>query len=134
MRVFVDTSAFLAVIDRDESHHPQAKQVWEQLIGENAILVSTNYVLVETLALIQRRFGMSLVKSFQDNVVPLLSIAWVDEALHQAGVAAFLTANRRRLSVVDCLSFEIMRRLGLNQVFAFDHHFDEQGFICLTPL
>ena len=39
-----------------------------------------------------------------------------------------LTAARRRLSLVDCVSFDVMRRLGLNRVFCFDQHFEEQGF------
>ena len=38
---------------------------------------------------------------------------------------------RRQLSLVDCASFDIMRRLGLRDVFAFDPHFAEQGFRCL---
>lgn len=132
MRVLVDTSAFLAVIDVKEQNHSTAKQVWERLIGENATLMCTNYVLVETITLIQRRLGMPFAKAFQENVIPLLLVEWVDESLHQVGVAALLTANRRQLSLVDCISFETTRRLGLDAVFAFDQHFVEQGFTCLS--
>jgi predicted nucleic acid-binding protein len=132
MKVFVDTSAFLAVLDRDEQNHTLAKQIWSDLIREETTLICTNYVLVETLALIQRRFGMRLVHALQENAVPLLHIEWIGEPLHQAGVAVLLTANRRQLSLVDCISFETMRRLGINRVFAFDQHFVEQGFTCLS--
>jgi predicted nucleic acid-binding protein len=132
MRVLVDTSAFLAVMDVDEQNHLVAKRLWEDLIREEAILVCTNYVLVETLALIQRRFGMALLKAFQDNVTPVMHIEWVDEPLHQASIAALLTANRRRLSLVDCVNFEAARRLGITTVFAFDQHFVEQGFTRLS--
>ena len=132
MRVLVDSSALLAVMDMDEQNHAAAKRIWEQLIRDNAVLICTNYVLLETLALIQRRFGLALVKTFQDNVVPLLNVEWVDESLHQAGVAALLTVNRRHLSLVDCISFETARRLGINTVFAFDQHFVEQGFTYLS--
>jgi predicted nucleic acid-binding protein len=72
------------------------------------------------------------VKAFEDNIVPYLNVEWVDENLHQAGVAALLTANRRQLSLVDCISFETARRLSLDTVFAFDQHFVEQGFTCLV--
>ncbi|MBI4581568.1 MAG: hypothetical protein HY718_17855 [Planctomycetes bacterium] len=51
-----------------------------------------------------------------------------DEELHQAGMAAVLTAARRRLSLTDCVSFEVMRRRGIRQAPAFDRHFREQGF------
>jgi predicted nucleic acid-binding protein len=132
MKVLVDTSAFLAVIDVNEQNHAAARRIWEQLIRDEAILICTNYVLLESLALIQSRFGIALVKAFEDNLVPYLNVEWVDETLHQAGVAALLIANRRHLSLVDCISFETARRLGLDTVFAFDQHFIEQGFTCLA--
>lgn len=131
-RVFVDTSALLAIMNRNDKNHASAKHVWERLICEEASLFCTNYIIVETFALIQSRLGMAAVKGFQENIVPLFYIEWVDETLHQAGVAALLTANRRRLSLVDCLNFETAWRLGIKAVFAFDQHFVEQGFICLS--
>ena len=48
---------------------------------------------------------------------------------HDAGVSAALTASRKKLSVVDCVSFETMRRLGIRSAFCFDAHFAEQGFV-----
>ncbi|MDP2857839.1 MAG: VapC toxin family PIN domain ribonuclease, partial [Bacillota bacterium] len=45
--------------------------------------------------------------------------------------AALLTAGRRNLSLVDCVSFDVMRRLGMEKAFAFDAHFAEQGFQCM---
>ncbi len=63
--------------------------------------------------------------------MPVLKVEWVDETIHQVGIASVLAAARRGLSLVDCVSFEIMRRLGIKTAFVFDHHFDEQGFECL---
>ncbi len=42
-----------------------------------------------------------------------------------------LSQSRRRLSLVDCSSFEVMHRRGIDRCFAFDRHFRQQGF---TPL
>jgi predicted nucleic acid-binding protein len=128
VKVFVDTSAFLAVLDADDSNHQAAKGVWEKLLAGGTSLVCSNYVLVETLALVQTRLGMAAVQTFQHDIEPLLEVAWIGEAGHRAGVAALLTANRRRLSFVDCVSFQTMRQLDLDTAFAFDQHFDEQGF------
>jgi hypothetical protein len=66
-------------------------------------------VLVETLALLQHRFG-PVVDDFQDAVLPLLTTVWVDAELHAEGVAGLLRARRRGLSVVDGVSFACMRR------------------------
>ena len=131
MTVFVDTSAFYAVLDADDDNHSNAGRIWRGLVSAHETMVCSNYVLVETFAVIQRRLGVQAARAFQADIVPVLQVRWVDEALHVAGVAAMLTAGRRQLSVVDCTSFEIMRRAGLIEAFAFDQDFDAQGFRCL---
>lgn len=134
MSVYVDTSALFAVLDRDDSCHPVAEAVWIRLIQENATLVCTNYVLVEASALIQRRLGTKALRVFQEDIVPILRVQWVDEATHQAAVRMLLSSRSRSLSLVDCVSFVVMRRLGLGTAFAFDRHFRTQGFRCLTKV
>jgi predicted nucleic acid-binding protein len=61
----------------------------------------------------------------------VLRIEWVTEAQHMTGVTALLTASSRRLSLVDCVSFATMRRLGIKTALVFDRHFSEQGFVCV---
>lgn len=41
---------------------------------------------------------------------------------------ALLAAGRLRLSLIDCASFVLMRRHGIQRAFTFDRHFTEQGF------
>lgn len=132
MAVFIDTTAFFAVLDADDDNHTPAARVWRSILDARDDLVCSNYVLVECFALMQRRLGLQAARLFQSDVVPMLQVRWVDESLHAAGVAALLTAGRRQLSLVDCVSFELMRRLGLTTAFAFDQDFADQGFTCLT--
>ncbi len=131
MNLFVDTSAFFAVLDADDRNHKKARQMWQDLLNSGANLICTNYILVETLALLQHRLGVPAVRSFQADVVPVLKIEWVSETLHASAVSALLVANRRQLSLVDCVNFEAMRSMGLTQVFAFDPDFSHQGFHCI---
>lgn len=128
MIVFVDTSAFLAVLDRDDRNHVKAGRKWKGLVEGDAALISTNYVLLESTALLQDRFGLQAVRLFQEDVAPLLTIEWIGAELHQAGMTAVLTAGRRGLNLTDRISFEVMRRRGIRKAFAFDRHFREQGF------
>lgn len=131
MTVFVDTSAFYAALDADDDNHQIVVQAWRNL-GESRETPSTSsYVLVETIAVVGRRLGLQAVRDFQTQFVPLLEVHWVDESLHELAVAALLTAGRRNLSLVDCVSFEIMRRQRLEKAFAFDTNFGEQGFLCV---
>jgi uncharacterized protein len=126
--VFVDTSALLAVLNSGDESHARAARSFRSLLESDEPLVTTSYVFVETMALLRHRFGLGAVRGFQDAVAPVLTVVWVDADLHGEGVAALLTANRRELSLVDCVSFACMRRRGLTRAFHFDRHFRDQGF------
>lgn len=132
MTIFIDTSAFYAILDAQDANHARAGDVMRDLAARDADLLCTNYVLLESTALVQRRLGIAAVRTLHEDIVPLLRIEWLSTEEHQAAVQAVLTANRRELSLVDCTSFDAMRRLGIRQVFAFDEHFSEQGFECLA--
>ena len=128
MTAFVDTSAFYAVLDRSDTNHIRAHVTWRRLIEEDFVLVTSNYVLLETAALLQGRLGIDAVRSFHADIVPLLQIEWVDEASHRAAAEVTLTAGRLKLSLVDCVSFQVMRQRAVDVAFCFDEHFREQGF------
>jgi len=131
MTIFIDTSALYAVLCQNDPNHTAAAQCWEQTLLSDESLVCTNYILVETFALIQHRLGIEAIKVFQDSILPVLFVEWIDADQHNSAIESLLTANRRNLSLVDCTSFAAMRRLGIQNVFAFDEHFAEQGFTCL---
>jgi uncharacterized protein len=126
--LFVDTSAFFAVLDADDAMHAAARGEWERQLRNGVSLHTCSYVLVETSALLQRRIGMDALRSFTADILPVVNVAWVDEAVHRSAYHALLVASRRDISLVDCASFETMRRLGISEVFCFDPHFSEQGF------
>jgi predicted nucleic acid-binding protein len=128
---FIDTSFFIALLTKEDQFHARADQAWKSLVEADALLVCSNYTLLETFSLIQSRLGLEAVGEFQRDVVPLLAVEWVDENVHEAGLAAVLAAKRRNLSLVDCVSFEVMRRKGVKNAHAFDKHFQEHGFHCL---
>ena len=131
MSVFIDTSALLAVLDAGDVNHRQARQAWVDLIERREALVCTNYILVETIAVAQRRLGLPAVRALHEDIAPILQIEWVSESSHCNGMSAMLIAGRRRLSLVDCVSFDTMRQLGMKAAFTFDRHFVAQGFAAI---
>lgn len=128
MTTFVDTSALVALLDASEGKHAACAREWKRLLDDDAVLVTSSYVLVETCALAQRRLGVEAVRSLKSDFEPLIEIVWVDEQVHDAGMTALLTAGRRDLSLVDCISFEVMRRRDIQNAFALDRDFAKQGF------
>ena len=72
MTTFIDTSALLALLDRNDEHHVDATAAWAVLANQEAELVTTNYVVVETLAVAQHRLGLDAVRGWVREVLPLL--------------------------------------------------------------
>jgi predicted nucleic acid-binding protein len=128
MKIFIDTSAFYALLDRDDDNHEDAKGAWTKILNAENILVTGNYVLVETFTLLQNRLGVGAVRAFQEDIVPIVNIEFVNPETHRSGTGALLASSKRNLSLVDCISFEIMRSLGIKTAFTFDAHFKEAGF------
>jgi uncharacterized protein len=125
---FVDTSAVLALFDADDRHHKTARRAWERLLEEHAPLVTTSYMIVEFIALLQKRFGVKSVRLFQEDFMPLFKVVWIDREIHDIGLTAVLYGDRQGYSLVDCTAFEVMKKLGIRRVFTFDRHFRDQGF------
>jgi predicted nucleic acid-binding protein len=70
------------------------------------------------------------VRCFHEEIAPSVRIEWVDELTHGVGVSVLLSIGKRGLSLVDCVSFVVMERLRIKDVFTFDPHFRERGFEC----
>jgi predicted nucleic acid-binding protein len=128
LSVFLDTSGLYALLDADDANHSRAAKAWKSLAERDEELVTNNYVVVETYALFQSRLGLNSVRALQQRFLPLFRIVWIDEDVQSAAVRTLLTTAKRRLSLVDCASFETMRRAEIETAFAFDRHFAEQGF------
>jgi predicted nucleic acid-binding protein len=128
MMIFVDTSAFLAIFSVSDQNHLRAELCFREMREERQTLVTSNYVILESIALLQKRFGLDKVRGFQSKLVPLIQIEWIDKNQHEAAIQAVFQENRRGLSLVDCTVFQTMRRLGIETAFTFDGHFREEGF------
>ena len=129
---FVDTSALLAFLDRDAAMHAEVAAASAAVFAERRA-VTHNYVLVETEALTRRRLGAAVARRLLDDVVPVLEVVWVDASLHDAGVRRLLASSRRRSSLVDHVSFELMRRRGLRSALTLDRDFAREGFALVPP-
>lgn len=125
---FVDTSALYALLDRDDAHHSEAARLWAELLRREEALLTSNYVLVESAALVQRRLGIDALRTLLGDLVPVVQVVWVDERLHDAACTALLASGRQDVSLVDWTSFEFMRRHGMRHAFAFDQDFWSLGF------
>jgi predicted nucleic acid-binding protein len=131
MSIFVDTSAFYALLDTTDRYHEQSANALVEFRRAGQRLLTTSYVVVESCALIQKRLGMSVVGTFRSSLLPVVAVRWVEGTVHEEGFDLLLTCARGGPSFVDCVSFAFMRRSGMRTAFTFDRHFAEQGFECI---
>jgi predicted nucleic acid-binding protein len=129
--IFIDTSAIYALADRADPNHIVAVDNLQAILDQGETLLTHNYVLLESLALVQSRLGLSaaskLARDSQHFVVD-----WIDEELHRQAVVSLHKIGKRHISLVDHVSFLIMKRRNLDTAFAFDPDFNSQGFICFS--
>jgi len=133
MNVFIDTSALFSLIDNNDQNFNQSSKIFSELIDGDHKLITSNYVILESTALIQRRLGYEAIFDFSENLIPIFDdIIWIDDKLHFRGMSKLKLEKRRDLSLVDCISFEIILNNRIDKVFAFDKHFIEKGFEMLS--
>jgi predicted nucleic acid-binding protein len=95
-------------------------------------LVSSNYVLIEIVALLTSR--RAVPRGAMINCVetirawPHITLVHVDPGLHEAAWALLRSRPDKSWSLTDCASFEVMRRRGLTEALTTDHHFEQAGF------
>jgi predicted nucleic acid-binding protein len=126
--VFVDTSGFYALLDPTDSFHSRARDCFRRSRAESWRLVTTNYVVHESWALIQSLLGWEAMDAWRDRLLPHCETIWVDENLHALGEARCRQARERRLSFTDCVSIEVMRRRNIRDFIGRDDHLEREGF------
>ncbi len=124
----------MAIVDAGDVNHSAALAYQGEFIGTIGLIV-TNYILDElyTLTLMDLGYRYAVeVKQKLDRLSDdsLLDIVWVDKALADEGWNVFERFNQdKKWSFTDCVSYAVMKQFGIQEAFAFDHHFEQMGFI-----
>ncbi len=129
--IFVDSSAWLTVADVGDGNHRTAISFFARLFkGSAGRLLTSNYVLDETLTLLRTRVAQELARQFIAGVEgrPSLQQILVAPAHYRPALARFLGQGEKNWNFTDCTSFAIMRELGIRDAFAFDSDLQEAGF------
>lgn len=132
MSTFLDTSAIIAVLSRTDRYQLEAVNVWNALLVSNEELLTSNYIVAETCNLLHNRIGLTGVRKFVGDILPIIQVQWVDLGIHSTAMQLLMLSSRHGPNFVDCTSFAVMNQLGIEKAFTFDSHFAKQGF-CMLP-
>lgn len=125
--IFLDTSAIYAIADQADPNHARAMALSAQAQSEGEIFLVHSYVLVESATLLQRRLGLESALLFLQES-DRFRVHWVGARDQRQATELLRERGRRGLSLVDCVSFVVMRQHGVSQAMAFDEDYRREGF------
>lgn len=128
--VFVDTSAWYAIISTSDTNHRAATNRFRYLVSVRRELVTTNRVAAEAFTLVRLRLGHDAAFRFLERLRTSGTVrrVFVSEAWEEEAERLLAQFGDQMFSYVDATSFVAMRRLGLTEAFAFDRDFVVAGF------
>jgi len=128
MKILADTSGLYAALVRNDVMHADALPTLTALLRSSVHIVTTSYVLSETIALLHARVGPEVARSFDADLRPLLSVTWVDLDLHCRAMEWYSRSGSRSVSLVDCSAFVLGEEEKVSHAFSYDKHFEDEGF------
>ncbi len=134
MRVFVDTGAWIALTDKTDDYHKAALKIHAYLEENNAWLITSDYIIDETITWLRYKAGHKAAVKFWSRVnnSRVTEIIDVDTEIKNSAWKTFLKYTDHELSFTDCTSFAIMKKHKLPKVFSYDSHFKVLGFQVLS--
>lgn len=128
--VFADTSYYVALLGPRDAHHERAVAWNERLLGQ---VVVTEYVLVELGSALSGLPDRHLFVPFIEELLKDPGTVFVpaSAALLRQGLALFAARPDKEWSLVDCISFSVMKQRRLKDALTTDHHFEQAGFRAL---
>jgi predicted nucleic acid-binding protein len=124
--VLWDTGAAVALVNRRDQWHAEARRRLRLLQRKRERLLLTNFLAGEIYALLLSRLGGEVARRWlATNDVAVERVMEADET-RAKGI--LLRYTDKEFSYVDATSFAVMERLGLRAAFTFDQHFPQYGF------
>jgi predicted nucleic acid-binding protein len=131
--VFVDTAGWMACADEADPDHERACAARDAALEQGGVLVTTDYVLDETLTLIRKRVGLDAAEAWWEQVEGSSRIRWEWIGVTRAEKArqVFFRHRDKDYSFTDCTSYVVMQELRLREALTTDDHFRQMGFAVL---
>lgn len=128
--LFIDTAGWMALADANDPQHQASRAVRDDWLRQGRMLLSTDYVMDETLTLIRIRLGLQAAVRWWNQVETSsrLRWEWINPARAEKARHWFFQWEDKRFSFTDCTSFVVMRELHLRQALTTDKHFSQAGF------
>lgn len=129
-RLFVDTAGWIACADEADPVHRAARSARDAALERGHTLVTTDYVIDETLTIIRLRLGLGAAEAWWAQVrdSTRLRCEWIDATRADRARLLFFRHQDKDFSFTDCTSFVVMQELKIRCALTTDAHFRQAGF------
>lgn len=130
MKLFVDTSAWLALNDKSDQYHDKAFSILNVVKRQKIELITSEYIVDESITIIRYRISHRAAIVFGDSLMDSTIVTVMDITMDERTQAwlLFKKYGDKDLSFTDCTSFALMNKLKIRKAFTFDDHFRQIGF------
>lgn len=125
--IFVDTSAFYAMVNKGEVHH---KKIRDFITKSKALFITTNLIFAETISLITKRLGKKVAADFGKGLQnsSRLNIYYLAEDYQKEAWDLFVRYKDKDFDYIDATCFTFMKKMGINKALSFDRHYKQMNF------
>jgi predicted nucleic acid-binding protein len=126
---FLDSSFIYALLNRNDQYHRQAVAVTRNFT-RNDRFVLTDAIILEACSLLSSLRARASIISFLESIAGseyYTTLHTGEDLFHQA-YGYFVQHDDKEWSLVDCISFIVMRERNIPLALTADHHFDQAGF------
>ncbi len=128
--LFVDTAGWMACADGADAAHVKCCAVRDHALEGGQALVTTDFVVDETLTLIRFRLGVAAAEAWWQQIDGSQRVRWerIDSARFEKARELFFKYRDKDFSFTDCTSFATMRDIRVTHALTTDRHFRQAGF------
>jgi predicted nucleic acid-binding protein len=133
MTVFIDTSAWIAIVDKDQRYHDSAQEYFKHLLEKNAKIITNNIVIDEAITWLKENKGSEVASSFlsiiDESVITInLRVDWISRRVRKLSLNQYLKSKDTMLQLSDNYKLETLRRKNADLVFTYNDSFRGFGF------
>jgi predicted nucleic acid-binding protein len=135
LKVFIDTSAFVALRNASDPNHDLARRARDRLGADGTSLFTSNLIFAETYMAILVRVGRPSAIAWGRGMrtTTAIDLLRVDADVEAAAWEILEAHDDKAWSYVDATSFALMELEGTRHAFAFDRHFEQRGLTLIGP-
>ena len=124
----MDSVGLLALWSESDQWHEMAEKAFAEITRNRDTVLTTTFVMLECGNAVARKGFRSDANDLRERLEKSGTLIWPTETDWKLAWQNYQRGEADSAGIVDHVSFVVMRRLGIGQVFTNDRHFRAAGF------